>query len=125
MSEVQVTVPELALLVGTRAALGAGLGLLLADCLSESQRKAVGWTLLLVGAVTTVPLAFELLGKVRASTGEDDDSRCLETGMQDSQVFDREATGRRSENELCGTFQGASRHLRQAKRHRPEVQRPS
>ena len=33
MREVQVTVPELALLVGTRAALGAGLGLLLADCL--------------------------------------------------------------------------------------------
>jgi len=68
MREVQVTLPELALLVGTRAALGVGLGLLLADRLPESQRKAVGWTLLLVGAVTTVPLAFELLGKVRAST---------------------------------------------------------
>jgi len=68
MREVQVTLPELALLVGTRAALGAGLGLLLADRLPESQRKAVGWTLLLVGAVTTVPLAFEVLGKVRAST---------------------------------------------------------
>ena len=68
MREVQVTLPELALLVGTRAALGAGLGLLLADCLPESQRKAVGWTLLLVGAVTTVPLAFEVLGKVRTST---------------------------------------------------------
>ena len=67
MKEVQFTLPELALLVGTRAALGAGLGLLLADCLLESQRKAVGWTLLLVGAVTTVPLAIEVLGKVRAS----------------------------------------------------------
>jgi hypothetical protein len=66
--EVHVTVPELALLVGTRAALGAGLGLLLADGLPASQRKAVGWTLLLVGVVTTVPLAFEVLGKVRAST---------------------------------------------------------
>jgi hypothetical protein len=68
MREVQVTLPELGLLVGTRAALGAGLGLLLADCLPESQRKAVGWTLLLVGAFTTVPLAFEVLGKVRAPT---------------------------------------------------------
>ena len=45
MREVQVTLPELALLVGTRAALGAGLGLLLADRLSGSQRKAIGWTL--------------------------------------------------------------------------------
>jgi uncharacterized membrane protein YfcA len=48
MREVQVTVPELALLVGIRAALGAGLGLLLDDRLPQSQRKAVGWTLLLV-----------------------------------------------------------------------------
>jgi hypothetical protein len=68
MREVQVTLPQLALLVGTRAALGAGLGLLLADCLPGSQRRAVGWTLLLVGAVTTVPLVFEVIGKVRAST---------------------------------------------------------
>ena len=67
MREAQVTLPELALLVGTRAAFGAGLGLLLADRLTESQRKAVGWTLFLVGAVTTIPLAFEVLGKVRTS----------------------------------------------------------
>ncbi len=68
MREVQVTLPELGLLVGTRAALGAGLGLLLADYLPEGQRKAVGWTLFLVGVVSTVPLAFEMLGKIRASS---------------------------------------------------------
>ena len=81
MKEVQITLPELALLVGTRAALGAGLGLLLAGCLPDSQRKSVGWTLLLVGAVTTVPLAFEVLGKVRASTVIDDDLRHLEANV--------------------------------------------
>jgi uncharacterized membrane protein YfcA len=68
MRETQVTLPELAMIAGTRAALGAGLGLLLADRLPEGQRKAVGWTLLLIGVVTTVPLAFEVLGKARAST---------------------------------------------------------
>jgi hypothetical protein len=67
MRDVQLTLPELALLVGTRAAFGAGLGLLLAECLPEGRRKGVGWTLLLVGAVSTVPLAFEVLGKARAS----------------------------------------------------------
>ena len=36
MREIQVTVPELVLLVGTRAALGAGLGLLLAGRLPET-----------------------------------------------------------------------------------------
>lgn len=66
MREVQVTLPELTLLVGTRAALGAGLGLLLADWLSISQRKSVGWTLVTVGVVTTFPLAFEMLGKLHA-----------------------------------------------------------
>jgi hypothetical protein len=67
MREAQVTIPELAMIAGTRAALGAGLGLLLADRLSDGQRKAVGWTLLLIGAATTIPLALEVLGKTRAS----------------------------------------------------------
>ena len=65
MRETQVTLPELALIAGTRAALGAGLGLLLADRLPDGQRRAVGWTLLLIGAVSTVPLAIEVLGKSR------------------------------------------------------------
>jgi len=64
MRETRVTVPELALIAGTRAALGAGLGLLLADRLSAEQRRGVGWTLLLVGALSTVPLAIEVLGKL-------------------------------------------------------------
>ena len=92
MREVQVTLPELVLLVGTRAALGAGLGLLLADRLPESQRKAIGWTLFLVGAVTTVPLALEFLGKVRASTPGDDDPRYLETDEPHARQFNRRAT---------------------------------
>ena len=62
MIETRVTLPELALIAGTRGMLGAGIGLLLADRLPAAQRKAVGWTLLLVGALTTVPLAFEVLG---------------------------------------------------------------
>src|SRR5205814_2884015 len=65
MRETRITLPELGLIAGTRAALGAGLGLLLADRLSEDQRQAVGWTLLLVGLASTVPLALEVLGKSR------------------------------------------------------------
>ena len=67
MRGTRVTFPELALIAGTRALLGAGLGLLLADRLPETQRKAVGWTLLLVGAVTTIPLALEVLGDRRSA----------------------------------------------------------
>lgn len=71
MINVQLTLPELVLIVGTRAALGAGLGLLLADCLPQGQRQAVGSSLVLIGAVTTIPLAFEVLGKIHTSTPTD------------------------------------------------------
>jgi hypothetical protein len=63
MKETRVTLPELALIAGTRAAAGAGLGLLLSSRLSEGQRRAIGWTLLLVGALSTVPLAWEVFGR--------------------------------------------------------------
>jgi hypothetical protein len=63
MRERAITLPEIGLIAGTRAALGAGIGLLLADRLDPNRRRAVGWTLLLVGAITTIPLALEVLGK--------------------------------------------------------------
>lgn len=63
MRKTELTMPELALIAGTRALLGAGLGLLFAGKLSEEQRKAVGWTLFLVGAGTTIPLALNVFGK--------------------------------------------------------------
>ncbi len=63
MREHLVTFPDLALLAGTRAVLGAGIGLLLAGRLNDDQRRAAGWALLTVGALSTIPLAIEVLGK--------------------------------------------------------------
>jgi hypothetical protein len=45
-------------IAATRGLLGAGLGLLLADKLDANTRKAVGWTLAAVGALSTLPLAY-------------------------------------------------------------------
>ena len=56
MKEARLSIPELGLIAGTRAALGGGVALLLADKLTKDQRKAVGWTLFMVGAITTIPL---------------------------------------------------------------------
>jgi hypothetical protein len=39
MKETRIGVPELALVAGTRAVLGAGIGLLLADRFSDDQRS--------------------------------------------------------------------------------------
>lgn len=63
MKTVTLTLPEIALLAGTRGALGAGVALLLADRLNLEQRQAVGWTLCAVGLLTTIPLALEVFGK--------------------------------------------------------------
>lgn len=64
MKKTELTLPELALIVGTRGMLGVGIGLLLADRLTKDQRKAVGSTLLAVGIVTTIPLGIEVFGKM-------------------------------------------------------------
>ncbi|HEU0207873.1 MAG TPA: hypothetical protein VFQ78_02740 [Candidatus Udaeobacter sp.] len=62
MKKHEVTIPQIGLIVGTRAMLGAGIALLLAEKLNDEQRRAIGWTLVAVGALTTIPLAVQLLG---------------------------------------------------------------
>jgi len=64
MKEVRVSMPELALIAGTRAVLGAGAALVLGERLTKEQRKAVGWTLLLVGVVSTVPIVANVFAKL-------------------------------------------------------------
>jgi hypothetical protein len=92
MRETHISLPELALLAGTRAAIGAGLGLLLADRLPDDRRKAVGWTLLLVGAATTIPLAFDVLGGLCPCA--DESEACLEEAAGNSRSRAGERLGR-------------------------------
>jgi hypothetical protein len=65
VQKVDLTFPELALIAGTRGMLGAGIALLLVDRLTEEQRKAIGWTLFIAGALSTVPLVLNVFGKRR------------------------------------------------------------
>jgi len=60
MKKSELTLPEIGLIAGTRAMLGAGAGMLLADRLSDDQRKKTGWTLLIIGAISTIPLAIDV-----------------------------------------------------------------
>ena len=55
-----LTLPELGFIVSTRAALGAGIGILLSEKLSTSARRAVGFTLAGIGVATTIPAAMVL-----------------------------------------------------------------
>ena len=62
MKKHEVTIPQIGLMVGKRAMLGAGIALLLSEKLTSEQRRAISWTLVAVGALTTIPLAVQLLG---------------------------------------------------------------
>jgi hypothetical protein len=63
MTERALTIPELVLIAVTRVALGVGIGLLIADKVTDHERRAAGWALLGVGALCTVPLAMNVLAK--------------------------------------------------------------
>jgi hypothetical protein len=52
-----LSIPQLMFVVGTRAALGAGVALLASGRLSDRKRRTAGITLALVGAATTIPAA--------------------------------------------------------------------
>ena len=63
MKQHEVTVPQIGLIAGTRAMLGAGIALLLSEKLTAEQRRAIGWPLVAVGALTTIPLVLQLFGE--------------------------------------------------------------
>ena len=68
MKKRQLTLPDIALIASTRGMLGAGIGFLLSSKLSADQRRAVGWALVAVGVVTTVPLLINVFGQDEKSS---------------------------------------------------------
>jgi len=71
MKTYAVTVPEVAIVAVTRGVAGAGIGLLVADFLRPDTRRTLGWTLLAIGALTTIPIAMALFGKRESSIPND------------------------------------------------------
>jgi hypothetical protein len=67
MMQRTLSAPEIALIAGTRVALGMGVGLLMSRRLSRDQCKAAGLALTLVGAMTTVPLALQVISSGRSA----------------------------------------------------------
>jgi hypothetical protein len=63
MRERTLTIPEIIMIAGTRVAFGAGLGLLLGECLSRDTRKGAGYALLAVGALSTIPIVVGILSR--------------------------------------------------------------
>ncbi|MGI9113974.1 MAG: hypothetical protein ACR2FX_02885 [Chthoniobacterales bacterium] len=47
----------------TRAALGAGVAMLISTKMDDRQRRAAGIALVLVGVLTTIPFAVQIFGE--------------------------------------------------------------
>ena len=68
MKQVMLTIPTFGFIVATRAALGVGIGLLVASRMPQSRRRQVGAALVAIGAATTVPSIMSVVrGRRRAS----------------------------------------------------------
>jgi hypothetical protein len=68
MKDVVLDLPTFGFVVGTRVALGAGVGLLVADKLSGARRRVLGTILVAAGALTTIPAAISVMRGVGKST---------------------------------------------------------
>ena len=67
MKNVVLDLPTFGFVVGTRAALGAGIGLLVADKLPEARRRVLGAILVATGALTAIPAAISVIRGVGKS----------------------------------------------------------
>jgi hypothetical protein len=63
MKRFNLPAPAFFFIVATRALLGAGVGILVSDKLPRRRRKAVGATLVGIGALTTIPALYALFGR--------------------------------------------------------------
>jgi hypothetical protein len=61
MKKVELPLAEMGLIAATRAILGAGIGLLAGNRLSHSRRTNIGRTLIAIGALSTIPLAIDII----------------------------------------------------------------
>jgi hypothetical protein len=67
MKHVALNLPTFAFVVGTRAALAGGIGLLVSERLTTTRRRAIGAMLVAVGAATTIPAAIAVIRSARRS----------------------------------------------------------
>jgi hypothetical protein len=72
MNNLVLNFPTFGFVVATRALLGVGIGLLLADRIPAERRRALGATLVAIGAATTIPAAIAVT-RARSRSAESDE----------------------------------------------------
>lgn len=70
MKTYNIALPEMAIVAATRGMAGAGAGLLLSGYMRPETRRTLGWTLLAIGALSTIPIAMALFARCSHADGE-------------------------------------------------------
>ena len=90
LKERKVTLPELILVAGTRAALGVGVGLLLKDKLNKDQRRGAGLALVILGGLSTIPLVWKILGEKDHHRETGNDGKEMDSEMKCNEVMTKD-----------------------------------
>jgi len=88
VKERSITLPELVLIAGTRAAIGVGVGLLVKEKLNKDQRRGAGLALVILGGLSTIPLALGFFSKREEKLDSHNDEK--ETEMKCSEVMTKD-----------------------------------
>lgn len=88
LKERSITLPELILIAGTRAAIGVGVGLLVKEKLNKDQRRGAGLALVILGGLSTIPLALGFFSKREEKFDVGNDGK--ETEMKCSEVMTKD-----------------------------------
>jgi CBS domain-containing protein len=88
LKERSITLPELILIAGTRAAIGVGVGLLVKEKLNKDQRRGAGLALVILGGLSTIPLALGFFSKRGEKLDRRNDEK--ETEMKCSDVMTKD-----------------------------------
>jgi|SRR5689334_1391288 len=88
LKERSITLPELILIAGTRAAIGVGVGLLVKEKLNKDQRRGAGLGLVILGGLSTIPLALGFFSKrdeklVKRNQRKEKQMKCSEVMTKD------------------------------------------
>jgi hypothetical protein len=68
MKNIVLNLPTFAFVVSTRAALAAGVGLLLSNRMPAHRRRVIGAALVAIGAVTTIPALISVVRGTKRSS---------------------------------------------------------
>ena len=72
MRRLNVSFPEIAFVAATRGMAGAGIGLLASSHMKEGSRNKLGFALLAIGILTTIPIAFAAGRRTRLEAANED-----------------------------------------------------